>query len=249
MPGRVVVLSGLPGSGKTSIAKALKKNHGFLYFEGDVWSWAEDAVAQAEETPTPEMIAKARENTDKMEVITAMGAKFYAKVNAGQDGGDFDIAKRFYDMMCKDVMKIRDANPDKDLVFVHAIHHSKIRVHLAEILDADVIICLDVPHDILRKRNLTRLKDRAEAESQTLEEFVMAFPATNLPTEYEARLEQFTSPGVLQLESLADRETSTTHIIPVAAKDNPAAVEGKVFHLLGLGPPTGGQDELSKAVT
>ncbi|CAE7279966.1 unnamed protein product [Symbiodinium natans] len=236
--GRIVVLCGLAGSGKTSTAKTLKE-HGWIYFEGDVWSWG-DPVSQAEETPTPEMIAKARENAEKMKAIMAMGAEFYARVNAGEEGS-YEAANAFYDLMMADVLKVKHENPGKDIVVVHAINHKKIRDHLFQCLEKDgcnkvSMVCLDVPHDALKRRNLYRLESRAKADGKTLQKFIMDFPGHNLPAEYEARLEQLTSPGVLKLEPLGDDEKNV-HFIHVSGVEDQAGVDKKVLDVLRMKEP------------
>lgn len=234
--GRIIVLAGLPGSGKTSIAKALKKDHGFVYFEGDVWSWG-DAVAQAESTPTPEDIAKARENADKMKAVMTIGAEFYAKVQQGQQP-NYDAAYAFYDMMMKDVLKTKKENQRKDIVVVHAISHKLIRDHVLKVLgENSEIICLDVPHSILEQRNRQRLENRAKEDGKTLREFIEKnFSGPQFPEEYEAKLEQLTNPGTQQLEPLGDDEKKNQLVkcVPVSAHDSQSSVVQKIVTILGL---------------
>ena len=213
------------------------QDHGWIFFEGDVWSWG-DAVAQAEDTPTHEMITKAMENVEKMKAVMAMGAEFYAKVNTGEEG-NYEVANTFYDMMMADVLKVHQENPGKDVVVVHAINHKKIRDHIFKCLEKNgsnevFIICLDVPHPVLKQRNLSRLEARARADGKTLHEFIMNFPGKNLPAEYEARFEQLTSPGALQLEPLGEDERNV-HFVSVAADEEPSAVDKKVLDVLRIG--------------
>lgn len=237
---RIIVMAGLPGSGKTTTAKKLKTDHNFVYFEGDAWSWADDAVAQAEDTPTPELIAKARANKPKMAAVTKMGAEFYAKVQANKEEPNYEAAYEFYDLMMADVVKASTENPGKDIVVVHAIHHAKVREHLllskkhGQPLE---IVCLDVPREALKQRNLQRLEARAKEEGTTLPEFVSKhFSAPGFPAAYPEKLATLTDPGQQRVDALTEEETKTkrVHLVSVAAQDDPAMVHKKVLAVLGL---------------
>ena len=229
--GRLILVCGTSGSGKTTVAEALKKEYGFSHFDGDCWQFGLDPVAHSGTTPTPEQIAA--RPVDIGAAMDTFFAEYWMKLNAGEEG-DFAACEQYYAKMLKDVAQYRNKNPKEDLVVSHMVLERRSRDLFREALGPKMqVIALDVPSTVLRRRKLARLERQAAEKDQTLEEFFKSFGAAGMPDNVEDCLKIFADPGKATQEAPQPDEVNI-QMVQIQEGEDAASVFNNVKLCLGL---------------
>lgn len=185
----VVLISGMSGAGKTTLADGLCAKHGMIHFDADCWIVGRDPVAEAGATITPEDFQGAE---TKVPEITKLRMGYMGELMKAFKGGTPDIApiESFYKPLVAKVEELRAANPGVGIVVSRGSFLRQERDVCRALFGDDfacVVMC--VSPELLGNRRLERTKREAAEAGKTLEEHVMAYPASLVPGDtFEAKL-------------------------------------------------------------
>jgi cytidylate kinase len=175
--GRVVVVGGTFGAGKTTYCDVLGKKHGFVHFDSDCFVLGYDPVADAGKTLTG---ADQKNAAEKVPELTKLRFEYRAERERALQSGDTPDVQRMVGLFKAIVAKIeevRRANPEKDILVPRPVFFREERDIFRSLLGEDfacVMICCS--NDVLAERRLRRLKNQASEKGVTIHEFVMTFP-------------------------------------------------------------------------
>lgn len=176
----VVLISGMSGAGKSTLAKLMCERHGFIHFDADCWTVGRDPVAEAGAMIKPEDFHAAAERVPE---ITKLRKEYTVELIKGFQGGTPDFSP-YYTAMVAKIQDVRTANPGMGIVLSSGVFLRQERDVLRALIGDDftcVVMCMSP--ELLGNRRLERTKREAAETGKTLEEHVMAYPASLVPGE------------------------------------------------------------------
>merc|ERR1711874_291821 len=158
--GTMLWLSGATGLGKTSTAKLLQKEEGFIYYEGDCFVFGLNPYVGAAPKGTTAFGTKALSGISKERTDVCRTAVFdgYRKLLDGHNVDD-QIWEDFYDLLCKDVLEER-AKLGGKWVIAQAVYTRTARDIIRRKMGKDLILVVleteekDLQVERLAKRSL-----------------------------------------------------------------------------------------------
>jgi len=236
--GRLIFVSGTPGAGKTTIGEGLKRENGFVHFDGDVWSFGLtgfDAVEHSGQQPTPEQI-ESEPLGDVQSLYRACFEEYWQK-KMRSESPDLSKAEAFCEAMAADVQKRRGSDlADRDLVITNTVIERRVRGFLQQQFGTELeFVHLDVAPGLLKRRVVGRLEKQAASDGKSLEQYVIdsdhLFPP-HVKT-LDERMEALTQNRSPPVEAIAVDELRTASITVTGDMDASAVLAG-VQRCLGL---------------
>lgn len=151
-PGKIVFISGLPGSGKSSTGRILAAQHGFVYYEVDCFWTGKNPFLPPDGTgPIYEAIDKQRWLHGK-----TLGDRFglFAQCRGGPGCVPIEQFEDSLVSMCKDVLRLR-AQVGGDWVVTFGLPTRRARDIVASQLEASIVV-LEVDEETTRERLMKR---------------------------------------------------------------------------------------------
>jgi chloramphenicol 3-O-phosphotransferase len=178
---KIVLVSGVPSAGKTTLAELLRDKCGWIHFDGDCWTVGRDPVTEAGANIMPEDFQNAAEEVPE---ITKLKMELKDVVMAILTGGHVDLVsmERFYGAMIAKIQEVRAEQPGKEIVLSRATFVRQERDVLRKLLGNDfacVMLCASPA--LLGKRKVERAQREAEEAGRTFKKHVMAYPAMLVP--------------------------------------------------------------------
>jgi adenylate kinase family enzyme len=175
---RVILVTGLQGSGKTTLAEELKARHGFVHFDGDLWASGANPITGDYETKLGEQKVPGMSAAHK-EKFTDL-CNFLVKLRGATtaDGGDVDEPKAwqpFFAAFCEAVEACRSSlEPDSPgLVVSYSVYLRSMREFVLRELNCktDRILVLQVPSEVAVERAGNRCVEQYAQIGKSLEEW------------------------------------------------------------------------------
>ena len=119
--GKILWITGAPGLGKSTSAQLLSKTAGYVYYEADCFSACRNPyIPQDVSEPTLAGIYQKPligEGLEERREVCQKSQKLFGQMVNGVDY-DKEMAKEFYEMMCKDILGERKLNGDWAIAIV-----------------------------------------------------------------------------------------------------------------------------------
>jgi gluconate kinase len=174
--GKLVFISGVPGSGKSTSGHLLSKKNGFVYYEADAFMFHLNpyvlAFADHHTRKAPKNFLKGVSQR-RIDAVAECGNAITGEFKYLLEGEQFDFNKvaTFYSAMCKDILKEKKRMRG-DWVVVHAVPTRELRDHIRKELDDDVTFLV---LNMSRKDQVTRIKERQGFRESSMEMFLNAY--------------------------------------------------------------------------
>ena len=156
--GKLVLISGAPGLGKSTSAQLLSNKSGYVYYEADCFmAHVNPYIPPHADEPT---LARTKQkflkgvSQESIDAVAECMGEFMKMIK----GNKYDLKKvtRFYSSLCKDIAKERN-RIGGDWVVPHAVPTREFRNHFREELGPDLIF---VVLNMSKEDQLARIKGR-----------------------------------------------------------------------------------------
>lgn len=165
---RIILLTGMQGSGKSTIAEQLRVSHGFAHFDGDLWALGHDPLAPPGEQKRVEMSPDFKSRYDRL-------SSFLLKFRTNDSVPDDPSAwQPFYKAMCEDVLCVQKqlAGVKTGLVVTHAVYLPSMRTFIKQLLgDEAVMLILQMPPEVAILRVAERCATQYAKMGKSVEEW------------------------------------------------------------------------------
>lgn len=182
---RVVVITGLGGSGKTSVAEELRSKHGFVHFDGDLWASGANPVAGDYKAKLGEQAVPSA-GPEHKERFTAY-CNFLLKLRTDASQGESDSAdvvdepeawRPFFTAFCEAVQRCRatlgdgDGNESPTLVVSYSIYLQSMRDFVRTALGENTtLLVLQLPREVALERIASRCVEQYAQVGKSVEEW------------------------------------------------------------------------------
>ena len=171
-------ISGQSGSGKTSLGEALKQQHDFVHFDGDVF--ANGGVPEHfSGIPTEEMLKGGDPHVRA--AYGKMVEEGFGPLLRGEPCPPLAVWAPFHDLLCADVLRVWDAHPDRSLAVSFAVYPRQVRDYVMSKLPrgatppATVMLVLNDAAGSAVQRKFRQVETAAAAAGQSVKEFLTKF--------------------------------------------------------------------------
>jgi len=166
--GKILWLCGSTGMGKTTTAKLLQEEHGFIYYEGDCFTFGLNPYVGAAPKGSSHFGTRALAGitAERTEVCRVTLSQGYTKLFKGEKV-DNKVWEDFYDLLCKDVLRER-AKHGGNWVVTQAVYTRAARDMIRRKIGDDLVLAvLESDETDLQVERLAR---RALGEGEVTEE-------------------------------------------------------------------------------
>ena len=180
-PGKILWLCGPTGIGKTTTAKILQADEGFIYYEGDCFILGLNPYVGASPKGAMQFGTKAlsgipQERTDVCRLTLTDG---YTKLRKGEEV-DEKIWEDFYELLCQDILREREKLGGKWVVAQAVYTRSARDIVRRKMGDDLIIVVLETDEDDLQIERLAKraakkegcTKDNLENSKKKMASFV-----------------------------------------------------------------------------
>ena len=172
---RVIVITGLQGAGKTTLAEELRARHGFIHFDGDLWTSGANPVAGDYETELGLQQAPTMEAAHKQRFENL--CTFLLKLRSAQDPSSIDepcLWQPFFAAFCQAVQdcRLNLAADSPGLVVSQSVHLESMREFIKQSLGENTcVLALQLPLEIAVERAAVRCTEQYTQVGKSLEEW------------------------------------------------------------------------------
>ena len=156
--GKLLWISGAPGSGKSTTALILSRRLGYVYYEADCFAYHANPYISSDVDEPSIAIQKQKplKNIPKNRIDAVnVGGEEFGKLMTGQDFNTKNT-EQYYSALCKDI-RIEKKRMGGNWVVAQAVPTKHLRDHIKKELGDNVIfIILDMKKDDQRKRIIAR---------------------------------------------------------------------------------------------
>ena len=161
--GTILWLCGSTGMGKTTTAKILQAEEGFIYYEGDCFMFGLNPYVGAAPKGTTQFGTKALSGipSERTEVCRVTLVEGYTKLLKGEEVND-KIWEDFYELLCKDILRERE-KLGGNWVVTQAVYSRTARDIIREKMgDSLILVVLETEEEDLQIERLARRASKKE---------------------------------------------------------------------------------------